>query len=233
MKKINFNPGKSLTIFFVFFACVFFALGVWQIERGQAKTKIIAAFESNLKEDPVYLSSLSIKWDRVFVEGNWDTNSQVLVDNSINRGIPGYKVLTPLKILNSNETILVDRGWISQNSSRKDLPDVNIRNDLVLVSGILEDPELGFVLSENLVTSSWPKVSQTKNLKIISKEYNRELVPFILVADPVLKNSLEYIKIIPTTMMPAKHYGYSMTWFSMFVAICSMYIWLGFKKNEE
>ena len=71
MKKINFNPGKSLTIFFVFFASVFFVLGVWQIERGQAKTKIIAAFESNLKEDPVYLSSLSAKWDRVFVEGNW------------------------------------------------------------------------------------------------------------------------------------------------------------------
>jgi len=36
-----------------------------------------------------------------------------------------------------------------------------------VVSGILEIPELGLVLSDDLVSKEWPKISQTKNLGVI------------------------------------------------------------------
>ena len=98
MKRNKFKPGKRITIFFVFFAGLFFLLGLWQIDRGNAKTIIINEFNSNLKKDPVYLNTDSKKWDRVFVEGSWDESKQIFVDNVIHRGIAGYKVLTPLKI---------------------------------------------------------------------------------------------------------------------------------------
>tara|TARA_Y100001978_G_C23694299_1_gene436620 strand:- start:1909 stop:2607 length:699 start_codon:yes stop_codon:yes gene_type:complete len=231
MKKKKFNPGIRISIFFVFFAILFFSLGLWQIERGNNKATILKEFDNNLNREPSYLSSESKKWDRVYVEGIWMNSKQVYIDNVINRGIVGYKVITPLEIKNSNELLLVDRGWIKQNDYRDDLPDINIENENVLVSGILEIPELGLVLSDDIVTSSWPKVSQTKNLEILTKEYEKEIYPMILVADPVLKNSLEYIKIIPTNMMPVKHYGYSGQWFLMFFVLCLMYVWYGFKRN--
>ena len=231
MKKKKFNPGIRISIFFVFFAILFFSLGLWQIERGNNKATILKEFDNNLNRQPSYLSSESKKWDRVYVEGIWMNSKQVYIDNVINRGIVGYKVITPLEIKNSNELLLVDRGWIKQNDYRDDLPDINIENENVLVSGILEIPELGLVLSDDIVTSSWPKVSQTKNLEILTKEYEKEIYPMILVADPVLKNSLEYIKIIPTNMMPVKHYGYSGQWFLMFFVLCLMYVWYGFKRN--
>ena len=41
MKKNKFNPGIKITIFFVFFAILFFYLGVWLIERGNAKKLIM------------------------------------------------------------------------------------------------------------------------------------------------------------------------------------------------
>ena len=231
MKKKKFNPGIRISIFFVFFAILFFSLGLWQIERGNNKATILKEFDNNLNREPSYLSSESKKWDRVYVEGIWMNSKQVYIDNVINRGIVGYKVITPLEIKDSNELLLVDRGWIKQNDYRDDLPDINIENENVLVSGILEIPELGLVLSDDIVTSSWPKVSQTKNLEILTKEYEKEIYPMILVADPVLKNSLEYIKIIPTNMMPVKHYGYSGQWFLMFFVLCLMYVWYGFKRN--
>jgi len=231
MKKKKFNPGIRISIFFVFFAILFFSLGLWQIERGNNKATILKEFDNNLKRQPSYLSSESKKWDRVYVEGIWMNSKQVYIDNVINRGIVGYKVITPLEIKDSNELLLVDRGWIKQNDYRDDLPNINIENENVLVSGILEIPELGLVLSDDIVTSSWPKVSQTKNLEILTKEYEKEIYPMILVADPVLKNSLEYIKIIPTNMMPVKHYGYSGQWFLMFFVLCLMYVWYGFKRN--
>ena len=233
MVKNKFNPGIRITIFFVFFAILFFSLGLWQIERGQAKTTILAEFEDNLSKTPVYLNQESKKWDRVYVKGKWDNSKQILVDNVINRGIAGYKVLTPLRIIETNQLILVDRGWIKQNKYREILPNIELIQADEVVSGILEYPELGLVLSEDLVSKEWPKISQTKNLEVISKEYNEFIYPMILLADPILKNSLEYIKITPTNMTPTKHYGYSAQWFLMFLVLCLMYLWYGFKKNEK
>ena len=233
MVKNKFNPGIRITIFFVFFAILFFSLGLWQIERGQAKTTILADFEDNLSKTPVYLNQESKKWDRVYVKGKWDNSKQILVDNVINRGIAGYKVLTPLRIIETNQLILVDRGWIKQNKYREILPNIELIQADEVVSGILEYPELGLVLSEDLVSKEWPKISQTKNLEVISKEYDEFIYPMILLADPILKNSLEYIKITPTNMTPTKHYGYSAQWFLMFLVLCLMYLWYGFKKNEK
>ena len=233
MEKNKFNPGIRITIFFVFFAILFFSLGFWQIERGQAKTTILAEFEDNLSKTPTYLNQESKRWDRVYVKGKWDSSKQILVDNVINRGIVGYKVLTPLRIIETNQLILVDRGWIKQNKFRDILPNIELVDGDEVVSGILEYPELGLVLSEDLISKEWPKVSQTKNLEVISKEYDEFIYPMILLADPILKNSLEYIKITPTNMTPTKHYGYSAQWFLMFLVLCLMYLWYGFKKNEK
>ena len=233
MERNKFNPGIRITIFFVFFAILFFSLGLWQIERGQTKTTILAEFEDNLSKMPTYLNQESKKWDRVYVKGKWDSSKQILVDNVINRGIVGYKVLTPLRIIETNQLILVDRGWIKQNKFRDILPNIELVEGDEFISGILEYPELGLVLSEDLISKEWPKVSQTKSLEVISKEYDEFIYPMILLADPILKNSLEYIKITPTNMTPTKHFGYSAQWFLMFLVLCLMYLWYGFKKNEK
>ena len=233
MEKNKFNPGIRITIFFVFFAILFFSLGLWQIERGQAKTTILAEFEDNLSNKPTYINQESKRWDRVYVKGIWDSSKQILVDNVINRGVVGYKVLTPLRIIETNQLILVDRGWVKQNKFRDILPNIELVEGDEVISGILEQPELGLVLSEDLISKEWPKVSQTKSLEVISKEYDEFIYPMILLADPILKNSLEYIKITPTNMTPTKHYGYSAQWFLMFLVLCLMYLWYGFKKNEK
>jgi surfeit locus 1 family protein len=233
MKKNKFNPGKRITIFFVFFAFLFFSLGLWQIERGQAKTNLLDDFEKKILEKPSYINQKSQKWDRVYVEGKWDGSKQILIDNVISRGIAGYKVLTPLRMKETDQLILVDRGWIKQNTYRDQLPDIKLMQIDEVVSGILEIPELGLVLSDDLVSKEWPKISQTKNLGVIKNEYDENIFPMILLADPTLKNSLEYIKITPTNMSPIKHYGYSAQWFLMFLVLCFMYVWYGYKRNAK
>ena len=170
MKKNKFNPGIRITIFFIFFAILFFSLGLWQIERGQSKNKILIEFEKNITKNPSYLNANSQKWDRVFVEGTWINSKQIYIDNVIYGGMAGYKVLTPLQIKETNELLLVDRGWIKQNEYRDNLPNINIVEEEVVVTGILELPELGLVLSDDIVTNDWPKVSQTKNLDVLANE---------------------------------------------------------------
>ena len=233
MKKNKFNPGARITIFFVFFSILFFTLGLWQIERGQAKTILLNEFEKNSIISPKPLNKNSKKWDRVYVNGTWDNSKQILVDNVINQGIAGYKVLTPLRLIKTDQLILVDRGWIKRNRNLDDLPNIELENLEEKVTGILESPELGLVLSSEMISSIWPKISQTKNLEVISNEYSETLYPLILLSDPTSRYSLEYIKIKPTNMTPIKHYGYSAQWFLMFIVLCGMYIWYGYKKNEK
>ena len=138
-----------------------------------------------------------------------------------------------MRVDETNKLILVDRGWIKQNKFRDQLPDIQIPDDFESVSGTLEQPELGLVLSDELISNNWPKISQTKNVEVISKAYSEEIFPMILLADPLLKNSLEYIKITPTNMTPIKHYGYSSQWFLMFIVLCFMYIWYGLSRNAK
>ena len=190
-------------------------------------------FEKKILEKPSYINQKSQKWDRVYVEGKWDSSNQILIDNVIRRGIAGYKVLTPLRMKETDQLILVDRGWIKQNTFRDQLPDIKLIQVDEVVSGILEIPELGLVLSDDLVSKEWPKISQTKNLGVFKNEYDENIFPMILLADPTLKNSLEYIKITPTNMTPIKHYGYSAQWFLMFLVLCFMYVWYGYKRNAK
>ena len=172
MKKNKFNPGARITIFFVTFAIIFFSLGLWQIERGQAKTLLLDEFDKNSVIEPQEIKQDSKKWERVYVEGTWYGANQILIDNVINGGIAGYKVLTPFRLNETGDLILIDRGWIKRNRNISDLPNISIKDIKERVSGILESPELGLVLSDELVSSEWPKISQTKNIDVISKEYN-------------------------------------------------------------
>ena len=233
MTKIkSFNPGAKISVFFIFFAAVFFALGVWQIERGQNKQQVLDAFNSSMKAQPSQLTNKSKKWQRVYLAGTFDQSRQMLIDNTIFRGRVGFKVLTPLIIDTSDKVLLVDRGWVEKNSFRDDLPSISINQINAEVSGLLVQPELGFILSDDLITDSWPKISQTQSLEYLKQEYSEELYPFILVAEPTYNDSLSYMEVIPTNMPPVKHYGYALQWFTMFLVLCAMYIYFGFKNKQ-
>ena len=67
-----------------------------------------------------------------------------------------------VSIFEQKKKILVDRGWIKRERSRESIPNINLQEETVVVSGILESPELGLVLSEDLVTKTWPKISSSR-----------------------------------------------------------------------
>ncbi len=229
--KKSFNPGRNISIFFIFFSLLFFLLGLWQIERGQNKQEVLDLFAEGIKAEPSTLSSQSQKWQRVNARGTLDGTRQIYIDNVVHKGRVGFKVLTPLKIDGEDRPILVDRGWIEKNANISVLPDISLFQKKIEVSGLLVKPELGFVLSDNLITALWPKISQTQSLDYIAKEYKEEIYPFILVAEPTYDDALIYMDVIPTNMPAAKHYGYALQWFSMFIVLCGMYLYVGFKRR--
>ncbi len=223
----------AATIFYIIFGSVFVFLGFWQIERGAEKDQIVSNFEEAQMKQPFPISNNSKKWDRVYVDGALDKSKTIFIDNTIYKGVLGYKVVAPL-ILDIDEIILVDFGWTKQPERRGDIKTVEISsNENISVTGVLEQPELGLVLSDELFSSSWPKISQSKSIDALQELFDEKIYPFILLSDFRKDSDLTYIKPVVTNMPPVKHYGYAGQWFAMFIALTIMYIYFLRKSTNE
>ena len=223
----------AATIFYIIFGSVFVFLGFWQIERGAEKDQIVSNFEEAQMKQPLPISNNSKKWDRVYVNGALDKSKTIFIDNTIYKGALGYKVVAPL-ILDMDEIILVDFGWTKQPERRGDVKTVEISsNENISVTGVLEQPELGLVLSDELFSSSWPKISQSKSIDALQELFDEKIYPFILLSDFRKDSDLTYIKPVVTNMPPVKHYGYAGQWFAMFIALTIMYIYFLRKSTNE
>ena len=223
----------AATIFYIIFGSVFVFLGFWQIERGAEKDQIVSNFEEAQMKQPFPISNNSKKWDRVYVNGALDKSKTIFIDNTIYKGALGYKVVAPL-ILDMDEIILVDFGWTKQPERRGDVKTVEISsNQNISVTGVLEQPELGLVLSDELFSSSWPKISQSKSIDALQELFDEKIYPFILLSDFRKDSDLTYIKPVVTNMPPVKHYGYAGQWFAMFIALTIMYIYFLRKSTNE
>ena len=223
----------AATIFYIIFGSIFVFLGFWQIERGAEKDQIVSNFEEAQTKQPLPISNNSKKWDRVYVNGALDKSKTIFIDNTIYKGALGYKVVAPL-ILDRDEIILIDFGWTKQPERRGDIKTVEISSDEnISVTGVLEQPELGLVLSDELFSSSWPKISQSKSIDALQELFNEKIYPFILLSDFRKDSDLTYIKPVVTNMPPVKHYGYAGQWFAMFIALTIMYLYFLRKSTNE
>ena len=224
---------QAATIFYIFFSIVFVVLGFWQINRGNEKTEIIETFELQQAGQAIEFSSNSQQWERVYINGKLDDKRIIYLDNVIHKGILGFKVLAPV-FIEENKIMLVDFGWIKQPQSRSQASFVSIsENKNVSVSGVLESPEMGLILSEDIFTNTWPKISQSKSIIALESLFEEEIIKFILLSDYRPDTNFVYLKPVVANMPPVKHYGYAGQWFAMFIALSIMYLYFLRKSSNE
>ena len=218
------KQNKALTAFSCLFVAVFIFLGFWQIERAEYKKELIQDFNQEQTKSPNHLSDSSVAWSRVYIEGSYDSSQQVLIDNQINDGKVGYKIYTPFYYGN-DQAIFVDRGWIPQGKTRDDYPEINFSSDKVRIIGSLIKPEKEVLAGDELLTSEWPMVSQTKSPKEIEKAYTTKFFDMVLILEAGAEFIEEYISLTPFVITPAKHYGYALQWFTMSIVLAAMFIY--------
>lgn len=111
-------------------ACVW--LGQWQWGKYEDRSARAERIETHYGADPVPVTDvlthqpvdLDAEWTRVSARGTYAADAQVLVRNRPNEGTYGYEVLLPLR-LDSDETLLVDRGWVINSPKGADVaPEV-------------------------------------------------------------------------------------------------------------
>lgn len=97
-------------------------LGWWQLDRAAQKKALQHAIESQAAADVMPASALPAneaeaeakRYRRITLRGRWLPEHTVYLENRQMRGVPGFFVMTPLK-LPAGDAVLVQRGWLPRN----------------------------------------------------------------------------------------------------------------------
>ncbi|MDM0012404.1 SURF1 family protein [Variovorax sp. J22P168] len=99
-----------------------FSLGRWQLSRAAQKEALQAEIDARKSLPPLDSQAFLALADAtgamhqpVRLRGLWLTPHTVYLDNRQMHGVPGFYVLTPFALEGSEQTVLIQRGWIQRN----------------------------------------------------------------------------------------------------------------------
>ena len=222
-------PGVLALIAFVLTV----SLGNWQSRRADEKLAFgreldAAARQAVLALPPGVVDARSFEFHRVSARGGYSAKHTILLDNKVLRGVPGYQVLTPLRIAGGSTHVLVNRGWVPAGARRDSLPQVKTPEGPVAVEGIAVVPsshilELDAKTEEGVV---W----QNLVLARYAKWSGLRLQPVVLQQTSESADGLVRAWDRPDTGVN-KHRGYAFQWYALAVTILISYVAFSFKHT--
>jgi surfeit locus 1 family protein len=231
----QFSPPLWSIIVTIILVSVFIRLGIWQLERAEEKQAIVDQQQALMKQGNKRINK-SLSLDEVFeyqnavVTGKFLTDKVIFLDNKPYKGVHGYHVITPLKIANTEEYILVNRGWVPMRTHRKNLPKIETSGETQLIKGMIKFPSSQFKLGEGInENNQWPWRIQWLEIEAVEKQLGVNLLPFI-----VLQESEENSKFIRDWQIivspPEKNMSYAVQWFSFAIVLLIIFIIVNTKK---
>jgi surfeit locus 1 family protein len=214
---------------------VLIRLGIWQLDRlaqrrafNERVTAQLSASELDLNQNADLKAQLfDMEYRKVVVKGQYDFSQEVLLRNQDLDGKLGFHVLTPLRIANSDQAILVDRGWIPFDQASPDKRTQYQELGEVTVQGVIRrpqtKPDFGGVADPTLAPGetrldAWNIV----NLERIQQQTDQTLLPVYIVQSPdVSWTSLPARQMVMPEITEGPHLGYAMQWFT-FAAILGL-----------
>ncbi len=225
------------TIAYLLLLPILLALANWQYDRAQQKQQLLAAIEKNSAAESIYIDDLASiampksRYKKIQLRGKYDQQHQFLLDNQIHEGKAGYFVMTPLVLANSQQIVLVNRGWLPANPDRTVLPSVAIHSEVTKVAGrINQFPSLGIKLpGSELTSATWPSVIQVIDAEIISKKLAHQVQPFQVELDGDQPDGYKRDWQTAKDMLPEQHIAYAIQWLALAITLTLLFIWNSFK----
>lgn len=230
----RFRPGIPATLFTAFFLPLLLALGAWQLDRGADKQALFDDFAAGGATVALDGTSRGLETLRryapVRATGRYLAERQFLLDNMVEGGTAGYRVLTPL-VLGEGRAVLVDRGWVPRDFAAAGPPPVAVDGTVRTVTGKLDSlPRPGLDLDTE-IAPGWPKVVQFPSLDELSDMSGLELVPGLLLLDAAEPDGYRR-DWRPSDFGPERHLGYAVQWFALAATLVILYLAWSFRKTD-
>ncbi len=229
---------------------LFINFGLWQYHKAQQKIAIQAIYNqakmSGALQFPVQLKSplasdlADWQYKNVTVQGVYEPQYQILLDNQVEGDRVGFQVITPLKIDKTNQYVLVNRGWILGGDTHTSLPEFSTPTGMQTVLGQIWVPSKKIFTLEAKPTPSdarkqavWQLVWQNMNM-----DAYKQAVPFA-VADMAIKldPSSQADGFVRNWQVATEritmHMGYAYQWFGFAIASLLIFIYMSFSKIKH
>lgn len=244
---MRFSVKKIEVAAFAVFFALFCALGIWQLQRANEKRDIenrinargiapaLILDGSNFPDETKDPAANELEYQNIEVTGEFLPFGQLLIDNIIRNSKPGYDVMSVLKISGTEQTILVNRGWVAQGRSRTQFPEVEFPDGLQKLNGIIRTPSaLPFVdasmtpLSMQAPFSLWLYA----DLEKYRRESGLQLLPFAMLqnsdnGDGLLRDWPVYRAKV------AMHIAYAIQWFAFAIIVSIILAGVGRKRGRK
>ncbi|MCR9608219.1 SURF1 family protein [Vibrio alginolyticus] len=199
-------------------------LGFWQLERGQEKQALEQAILA--RADSAYQALGEVLEENDWREGNIlgkkvEANvvpqafPVILLDNQTHQGNVGYLAFQIVSMSDESGTYaLLELGFVEGIADRSILPTVTTLEVSTFISGRLYRKSANPLSSELMPEVGDAIRVQNLNIVHLNQLLNIELMPAVLQPDN-LKNWPYDFPWNPLPLNSAKHFGYSIQWFSM------------------
>ena len=216
-------------------------LGVWQLDRAAQKLDLQASLEARANEPSLDGPTLARRADEVpgqvfrhvRLAGRWVPERTVFLDNRQMDGKVGFFVVTPLRLDDSREAVLVQRGWVARRfDQRTILPAVVTSPDRVEVEGsVAMAPSRMFEFS----AAASGTIRQNIELPSFAREVGLALLPLAVIERSTETNSHDGLERHwpPPATDVQKHYGYAFQWFAIGAVIAFLHVWFRIVRPRQ
>jgi surfeit locus 1 family protein len=208
------------------FIAIFLSLALWQLDRAAEKNALLELFESDAPYLRVSNFDSLNEFDRIQVDGEFLVDQQILIDNIVQNGRPGYFVITPFRPNTRQPLLLVNRGWTPKIGFDGALPDIDIDTSMRTVRGLAGRlPRVGIRPGEAFEGSAeWPRIAVYPDLDEVATQLEQTVLPVVLLLAPAEEDGFAR-NWQPNVSGPMTHYGYAFQWSAMAAAIAIILFW--------
>jgi len=218
---------------------LFAKLGMWQLDRAAEKTLMKEAYDIRTALPVINVAAdlLSINQDEyryAVVEGFYEFDKQILIDNKIINGRGGLDVITPIKIIGTDRRLLINRGWTPWSLDRTIFREFDNPKGKVVVRGLLKRPSQEYFTLSRVLPDASDQVWQNMDLALYSELKNVEIQPMLLLRSPdETDEGLERILPVYTDTWIDRHKGYALQWFAFGVIALMIFGYFRFYKRGK
>lgn len=242
IRSLCFCPRLITSLLALIFFVLFVSLGFWQLDRAEQKRSLHVFFEKqqakdaiDLNHDVILIADINkILWRKISATGNFLERQQILLDNQVSTGQAGYYVYTPFKLENSEDVVLVNRGWVSTGNDRNINPRLIMTEGMINIEGVLkEEPRTGLLLMENQIEKLGETITRMQRLTIaeVSAITKIKFLPYIVRLSPESEHG--YIRKWRSRDSGENvHIGYAYQWFAFAITLFVIYLVMNIKRKD-
>jgi cytochrome oxidase assembly protein ShyY1 len=216
------------------FIVIFSSLAMWQLDRAAEKKALLELFDSDAAFSRVSDFSSLAEFERIQVDGAFLSDRQILIDNIVENGRPGYYVITPFRPANRQPLLLVNRGWTAKTGFDGALPEINVDDNQRTIRGLAWHlPRVGIRPGEAFEGSAeWPRVAVYPTLDEVATQLEETVLPSVMLLAPTEEDG--FVRVWqPNVSGPMTHYGYAFQWLAMAAAVAGILYWNLRKRRQR